>query len=226
MIGICMEDSMSGSLDDILDRIRRREVTGVLHSRRALEAAAQDLLISGIDRADIDVSASLDELQRRVNYLSIPAADFADIPAAARQPFLGEDDVLATEAVVASVVGCAGATAMSFYLVTRGMAPLPVVLLSVLSGIVLGTAAPPPVRRLLRRERARGLEKLSQAHGLLIWVRVRSPETEAETQKILLRHGAEAAHVHEIELTKPPDDLSLHSLRPDPWLEDDRLGRP
>jgi hypothetical protein len=63
---------MSGSSDDILDRIRTREVTGVFHSRKALDTAVQDLLVSGIDRADIDVSASLDQLQRRVNYLSIP----------------------------------------------------------------------------------------------------------------------------------------------------------
>src|SRR6476620_7386370 len=45
------------------------------HSRKALAAAVQDLLLAGIDRADTDISASLDELQRRLNYLPIPAAD-------------------------------------------------------------------------------------------------------------------------------------------------------
>jgi hypothetical protein len=217
---------MAESSDDILERTRTREVTGVFHSRKALEAAAEDLLVSGIDRADIDVSASLDEQQRRVNYQSIPPADLADMPGAARQPFFGEDDVLGTEAVIGSVVGCAGALAMAFYLVTRDMAPLTVIVISVLSGIVLGFAAIRPAHWLLRRERLRGLEKLSEWNGLLIWVRVRSPETEAEAQEILLRHGAEAVHIHEIELAKTPDDLPLHSLRPDPWLGDERLGKP
>jgi hypothetical protein len=41
-----------------------------------------------------------------------------------------------------------------------------------------------------------------------------------------MRHGGEAVHVHEIELAKRPEDLPLHSLRPDPWLGDERLGRP
>ena len=59
---------MRASSDDILDRAPSREVTGVFHSRTTLEAAVQDLLVAGIDRADIDVSASLDELQRRLNY--------------------------------------------------------------------------------------------------------------------------------------------------------------
>jgi hypothetical protein len=139
---------------------------------------------------------------------------------------LGEDDVLNTDAVVASVVGCAAAMAMSFFLVTREMAPLLAILLSVLCGIVVGVVALRAARRRLRRERTRGLENLAEAHGLLIWVRVRSDETEAETQEILLRHGAKAVHVHEIELTKTSDDLPLHSLRPDPWLGDERLGQP
>jgi hypothetical protein len=115
---------------------------------------------------------------------------------------------------------------MSFYLVTRDMAPLPAILLSVFCGSVIGAAVTRPVRRLLRRERARGLERLSEVHGLLIWVRVRSPGTEAEAQEILVRHGAKAVHIHEIELAKTPDDLPLHSLRPDPSLGDERLGRP
>jgi hypothetical protein len=91
---------------------------------------------------------------------------------------------------------------------------------------VIGGAALLLVRRRLRRERALGLEKLSEAQGLLIWVRVRFPEKEAEAQEILMRHGGEAVHVHEIELAKRPEDLPLHSLRVDPWLGDERLGRP
>jgi hypothetical protein len=217
---------MHGSTDDILDRVPSREVTGVFHSRKTLEAAVQDLLVAGIDRADIDVSASLDELQRSLNYKSIPAADIADNPAAARQPFVGEDDVLNTAATVGSLAGCVGAIALAFYLVSRGTAPLAVGLFSVLSGLVTGSAAVLLVRRRLRRERALGLEKLSEAQGLLIWVRVRSPEKEAEAQEILMRHGGEAVHVHEIELAKRPEDLPLHSLRVDPWLGDERLGRP
>ena len=217
---------MQRSSDDILDWMRAREVTGVFHSRKALIAAAQELLVAGFDRADIDVSASLDELQRRLNYASIPPPDLADIPATARQPLMGEDDVLITEVVVGSIVGCVGAIALAFYLVAQDMRPLPVGVLSVLSGFIVGGAAALVARRRLRRERTLGLEKLSEAHGLLIWVRVRSPEKEAEAQEILMRHGGQAVHVHEIDLAKQTEDLPLHSLRVDPWLGDERLGQP
>ena len=98
---------MRASPDDILDRMRTREVTGVFHSRKALVDAAEELLIAGFDRADIDVSAPADEMQRRLNYASIPPADLADIPIAPRRPFTGGDDIAGTQAVVGSVAGCA-----------------------------------------------------------------------------------------------------------------------
>jgi hypothetical protein len=211
---------------DVLDRLRTREVTGVFHSRRALDTAAQDLLSSGFDRADIDVSASPDEQQRRLNYQAIPAADLADISAAARRPYVGRDDRLGIEVVTASVVGCVVALVVAFYLVSREMTPLTVIVVSVLSGIVAAAAAIRPLRRLMQRDRVRGLEPVAEWEGLLIWVRVQSPEKEALAQEILLRHGGEAVHIHEIEIAKTADDLPLHSLRPDPWLGNEPLGRP
>ena len=217
---------MHASSDDILDLVRTREVTGVFHSRKALDAAVQDLLLADIDRADIDVSASVDELQRRLNYSAIPAPDLADIPTAPRQPYVGEDDVLGTNAVVGSVAGCAAAVGVAFYLVAQGMQPISVGILAVLSGIIVAGVAALWARRSLQRERAEGLEKLAEAQGLLIWVRVRTPEQEAQAQEILIRHGAEGVHVHEIDLAKRTEDLPLQSVRPDPWLGDERLGQP
>jgi hypothetical protein len=212
--------------DDILDRMRTREVTGVFHSRKALVAAARNLLVAGVDRADIDVSAPLDELQKRIDYKSIPAADLADMPTTARQPFVDEDDSLTTEVIAGSAAGSVAALAMAFYLVNQRMGSVGVVILSLLCGAIVGGIVLTRVRRRLQRERTMGLDKLSEANGLLIWVRVRSPEKEAQAREILVRHGGQAVHVHEIELAKRLEDLPLHSLRPDPWLGDERLGQP
>src|SRR4051794_5768179 len=132
---------VSGSSGDILERSRTREVTGVFHSREALEAAAEDLLVSGVDRADIDVSASVDEMQRRVNYPSNSPADAADMPTVPRHTLVEEDDLVGVEAVIGSLFGCAGAVAMAFYLISRGMSPLPAILLSGLTGLVLAAIA-------------------------------------------------------------------------------------
>jgi hypothetical protein len=93
---------MIESSEDILDRMRTREVTGVFHSRKALIDAAEELLVAGIDRADIDVSASVDELDQRLNYQAIPAADLADMPITPRQSFIGID-ALSAEALAGSI---------------------------------------------------------------------------------------------------------------------------
>jgi hypothetical protein len=217
---------MSQLSEEILDVTRTREVAGVFHSRKALDAAVEDLFLAGVDRSDIDVSASPDELQRRVNYSSLSPPDLADMPTAARRPFFGLDDLLGMEAVVASLIGCASALATSFYLVVKDVTPFFVALWSILIGVMAGGIAIVPVYRLLRRDRARGLEGFAEWDGILIWVRVHSPEMEVQAQEILVRHGGQAVHVHEIELAKRPEDLPFHSLRPDPWLGDERLGRP
>jgi hypothetical protein len=217
---------MLGSSEDILDRMRTREITGIFHSRKALIDAAEELLVAGVDRADLDVSASLDELDRRLNYRSIPAVELADMPITPRRSFMGIDDALSAEAVAGSIAGCIAAIAVAAILVARGTEPLFVGIFSILSGLIVGGISVTRVRPRLYRERTLGLEKLSEWQGLLIWVRVRSPEKEAEAQEILIRHGGQAVHVHEIELATRSEDLPLHSLRVDPWLGDELLGRP
>ena len=62
--------------------------------------------------------------------------------------------------------------------------------------------------------------------GLVLWVRVRSPEREEKAQQILREHGAEAVRVHEIEIDKRFEDIPLSSLVLDPWLGSEPLGKP
>jgi hypothetical protein len=148
------------------------------------------------------------------------------MPITPRQSFMGIDDVLSAEAVAGSIAGCVAAIAVAAILVARSTEPVYVGIFSILSGLIVSGIAVTRVRGRLYRERTLGLEKQSEWQGLLIWVRVHSPEKEAEAQEILMRHGGEAVHIHEIELTRDSDDLPLHSLRPDPWLGDERLGQP
>lgn len=76
----------------------------------------------------------------------------------------------------------------------KGYEPLAVAMWSILIGIVTGAVTIVPIYRLLRREQVRGLEPVAEWDGLLIWVRVRAPEKEAQAQEILMRHGAQAVH--------------------------------
>ena len=113
--------------ETVLERARVREVTGVFHSRHALDAAAHALLLAGFDRADVDVVACLDQIRERIGAFYVAPEELADVPRTPRDP--------------------AGARSAS-------------------------------------------------------------------------------GSVHEIDLEKRPEDLPLGSIRPDPWLGSEPLGRP
>jgi hypothetical protein len=49
-------------------------MTGVFHSRKALVDAAEEMLLSGIDRTETDVSASIDALGHRATIVMIEAS--------------------------------------------------------------------------------------------------------------------------------------------------------
>jgi hypothetical protein len=90
--------------------------------------------------------------------------------------------------------------------------------------IIVGGIAAIIANRVINREKRAGLNWFMTERGIVLWVRVHSPEREDSALKILRDHAAVAARVHEIDIEKPVDDLALNKLRPDPWLGDERLA--
>src|SRR5260370_41623374 len=125
--------SASGKASDtVLGRARVREVTGVFHSRGALDVAAGELLLMGFDRADIDVVASLDEIRKRLGAPYIASEELADVPRTPRRPFIAREDVSTFNVVVASVRGAAASTSTAYFVLATG------------TGWACGAVAAPP----------------------------------------------------------------------------------
>jgi hypothetical protein len=209
----------------VLERTKVREVAGVFHSRHAIEAAVEDLLLNGFDRADIDRLASLDEVSQRFKVYVGPE-EAADLTSTPRLPVFTRDDVTLTLVVAASLIGAAAGTAVAFGVITSEGSDSSAAILGTLVGLGAAGVAALVMVRVFRREDLRGLEWMEFDRGLVLWVRVRSPEQEAKAQDILQRNGGRAVRVHEIELEKHVEDLPLSSLRPDPWLGSEPLGHP
>jgi hypothetical protein len=212
--------------DVVLDRAKVREVTGIFHSRDALDAAAYELVLTGFDRADIDVLASLDEVPKRLGPVYVASAELADVKQAPRQPFVGRDDVTAVNAVTAGTVGAVASAATAYFALIGGGSGTAAGTAAVLVGLLAAAIAFLLTVRVFRREEREGLDALMAHRGLILWVRVRSPEQENIAQEILRAHGARAVRVHEIEIEKRPEDLPLGTVRPDPWLGSEPLGHP
>jgi len=206
---------MKGQTDDVLERTRVREVAGVFRSRETLDAAIDALLFAGFDRADVDLMGAVDVLRRRLGTDRVPVEEVADIPGAPRKPFMGRGDLIATLSTLAGILVFVGAAGGALIVIAAGGS----VALSVAVAIAGGAAATAIVGIVayrLKREQTRELEQQLAAGGIVLWVRVRSSESEEKAQQILRTYGAEAIRVHEIEIEKRLEDLPLRFLHRKP----------
>jgi hypothetical protein len=209
----------------VIERVKVREVAGVFDTREALEEAVEALLFAGIDRADIDVMAGLETVQKKLGGIYVPAEDLADRPEAPRRAFIARYELNGALAGIAGLLTYVGATAAAFAVVASGGALALAVAAAALGGAATGALGLLTARAVGEREAKELLDQLA-AGGIVLWVRVRSPDKEEQVQQIMSVHGARALRVHEIELDKRFDDLPLAELRPDPWLGDEPLAGP
>jgi hypothetical protein len=213
---------MRESSDAVIERVKVREVAGVFHTRAALDQAIEALLLAGFDRADIDLMASVDSVRERLGGVYVAATELADVPDVPRRAFIPRRE---TKSVLAGAVGILtfiGATAAAFSVVASGGALAAAA--AAAGGGATGGVGVLAMRRFMKQEEGEELEAQIIAGGLVLWVRVRSPEREEKAQQIFREHGAEAVRVHEIEIGKHLAELPLSAVRPDPWLGGERLG--
>src|SRR5260221_11883039 len=83
---------MSGSKDTVLERVKVREVAGVFRSRDALDAAVDELMFAGIDRAGIDLMADFKAVREKLGGVYIPVEELPDVPQAPREAFFSPED--------------------------------------------------------------------------------------------------------------------------------------
>ena len=209
--------------DDVLERRVIREVAAVFHREEILEDAIQALLLAGFDRGDIDIMGDIETVRRRLGALYVPPEEIADVPGAARRAYIARDDIASATAGVAGMLFYLGAATAAMTVVASGGSLALVAAAAAAAGTVgagIGAAA----IHLLGKKQAEELELQLMAGGMVVWVRVRYPEKEAQAQEILARFGGEAIRVHEIEIDKRLADLPLSKLKPDPWLGGEPLA--
>jgi hypothetical protein len=219
-------ETMTRSSDVVLERAKVREVTGTFYSHAALENAAEALLLAGFDRADIDRIGSLQEMYKRLGAVEVAPEELPDVPDAPREPFIAREDLTTTVVAVVGTLAAFAAMIAALIVTASGGGTGFAIAAAVVAAIIAGGVGLVAVARLTGRERHKGLEKIEEAHGLILWVRVRSPDREDRAIRIMRDHGARAVRVHIVEIGKTVEDIPLSSLSPDPWLGPERLGQP
>lgn len=209
--------------DDILDKRVVHEVAAVFRREEVLEDAIQALLHAGFDRGDIDIMGDAETVRRRLGALYVPSEEIADVPGTPRRAYIARDDIATATAGVAGMLFYLGAATAAMTVVASGGSLALVAAAAAAAGAV-GAGIGVSAIHLLGKKQAQELELQLMAGGIVVWVRARDPEKEAQAQEILARFGGEAIRVHEIEIDKRLDDIPLSHLKPDPWLGGEPLG--
>lgn len=212
------------STDKAVEQVTVREVAGVFRTAASMQQAIQALLLAGFDRADIDLMADVETIREKLGGIFKPADEIVDMPGAPRQAYVAHEDMAIPVAGAAGILFYVGATAMALSVVASG-GTLAAALAAAALGGALGGGIGALGARFIGREQARKLELQLMAGGLVVWVRARTPEQEELAADILKGHGAEGVHVHDITIERHWEDVPLASVRPDPWLSDEPLGR-
>jgi hypothetical protein len=210
---------------EVIERVKVREAVGIFHSRDALAAAIDTLLLAGFDRADIDVIVGGRFARERLGGVHVSVEELPEVPGIPRQAFFAREDLVEVWVLALAILIFIGAAAAAWIvIVLRGSLVWAGVAAAV--GALAAGGIGALIARAFARKHARELAAQLAARDLVLCVRVRSPEEEAKAQDILIGHGAEAVRLHEIQIEKRLEHLPLHSLRADPWLGEEPLGRP
>ena len=174
-----------------------REAVGVFHDERSFEAAIDELLGRGFDRAEISLVAGHEAVERELGHRYERVSELEDDPHVPRIAYVDVDSRNEGSASMVGGLAYVGAIAASGMVVASGGTLAIAVAAAALAGgggVVLGAF----LARMIGGRHARELQRQLEEGGLLLWVRVGSPEREQAALEALSRHSAEDVHVPEL----------------------------
>ncbi|NCN83628.1 MAG: hypothetical protein GW808_11885 [Sphingomonadales bacterium] len=170
-----------------------REAVGIFDSEEQMQAAIDDLLSHGFDRAEISVLAPVTAVEEKLGHRFVSVADIEDEPAAMTKAFVPIESIGDAEGAVIGSLLYVGAFA-GIVLVASGGA-----LAAGLAALALGgsgTAVGVALARLIKQHHADYIADQLEKGGLLLWVRTWDQKDEEKAVKVLSAHSAHDVHIH------------------------------
>jgi hypothetical protein len=155
---------------DERDSVSVCEVVGVFHTAEDLEAAIEELLRSGFDRAQLGLLASERAIEDKLKHRYRRVTELADDPTVPRIAYVSTAAVGDAKGALIGGLTYVGATAAIGAIVMSGGA-LAVTLIAALVAGGTGTLLGSILARLVGRHHAEYLNNHIAKGGLLLWVR-------------------------------------------------------
>ncbi|OHB28784.1 MAG: hypothetical protein A2790_22340 [Phenylobacterium sp. RIFCSPHIGHO2_01_FULL_69_31] len=191
-----------------------REAVGVVDSLEELEELVNQLTTHGVDRTDISLMGSFSAVFHKLKKVYRRPDEVADLPDVPRRALVTRDDVFVATPLVFGTLLTVGSFGAALPIVASGGA-----LAAAVAAAIGGGAAAGALARIIRdkvvnpRDAAR-LEDDLTSGGLVVFVRVDTPDEETQALKIMRDVGADNVHVHEIDIRRTREDVPLGAIQP------------
>jgi hypothetical protein len=174
-----------------------REAVGLFHDEKALQDAADELLVSGFNHADLSLLAADRAIETRLGHTFERVADLEDDPGVAFQAFVDSDSRTEGKGALVGGLFYVGAVAAAGMVVASG-GTIAALILGVAAGGGAGGVIGVMLARFLDKRHAHALQEHLDKGGLLLWVHTPDEGHERKALEILRRCGAGDAHVHSL----------------------------
>jgi hypothetical protein len=187
-----------------------REAVAVFKTHDDLEAAIDDLLTHGFDRAELSVLASEEAVKNQLGHAYRSVRDLEDDASVPQVAYVSSEAIGDAEGAVLGGLVYVGALAGMIPVFASGGALLAGLLAATIGGGA-GAAVGSVLSTLIDRHHADYIDAQLQHGGLLLWVRTWNEADEQMAIRILSAHSGSDVHLHGLP--------ELH-----PALEDRYLG--
>lgn len=195
-----------------------REVVGVFHDARKLEAAAEELVEAGFAENRLSVMGDQKAVAVALGHRFEPIKIMEDDPRIPQRAFVLKADRQAAESVAFGLPLYVGAMGGAALVVASGGA-LAMVLLAAAAGGTIGGGLGAALAGAIGKSHADRLEQSIRQGGVLLWVAVTDGHEEVRASEVLRNNGGVDVHGQEIERTWGEEDPSLGAWNPDPFLD-------
>jgi hypothetical protein len=177
-----------------------REAVAVFQTEKDMQAAIDDLLTHGFNRAEISLLASTDAVEKKLGHRFRSVRELEDDPDVPTIAYATTESAGAAEGAIIATLTYVGAVA-AFVPVVAGGGALAAALIAM--GVGGGSSATIGLllARLIEKRHADYIADELSHGGLVLWVRTWNKEDEASATRILEAHSGKDVHVHEIRDT-------------------------
>jgi hypothetical protein len=174
-----------------------REAVTAFDDLAHFEAAVDDLLNNGFDRAELSLVARDEAVAEKLGHIYRRVEEVEDDPDVPRKAFVSEESVAEGEGALMGILMYVPAVIAGGAVVASGgalFAALGTAGLAAGAGGIVGAM----LAEWLGEDHADYIRRQLDRGGLLLWVNLRDREHEAIATRILKKHSKQAVHVHSL----------------------------